>query len=792
MLSYRRLSSLIPIVTALTISVPASAQIEEILVTAQKREESLQDVPISVSALAGDMFDQFDVTRTDDLEKVFANIGTNQNSAGNTGFAIRGVGTDNVHLSGQQSVGTYIDDVSMVSPFVGAIGVYDIERVELLRGPQNTLYGRNTTGGAVVWHTNQASPGDGTSGNLNLRAGNGGRTRAEGAVSFDISDNVAGRISGFSDGFDGVWTNLVDGSPTGGAYDSSGARLNLVWDNGSNASAALTISTGQIEGEDLPGKLSGNLLADGTVDPNFENRRASDQTGPDNNFVMASAADVAARPFLQAQYDAGTGMVIDNPAGGSFNRLINYSTELGNTYQSPEDGYNSEWDGIRLTVDYSFDNFDFSSLTAFDKTYTKELNGVELTGFHAAREGDWETWQQEFRFTSTGDGVVQWLGGIYLSGSESTEDTWVGNVGGAGAMGVRPGIDINSEYSATSAYFQMDAEITDKLTLTGGIRYTEDKLSADNGNWVRTVCGFHPTVVGLGDQDRDYRAANCPDSTPGRLTGNTDSPVQELSELGWKYGFDYSLDDGSLLWGSVSRGFKGGSYDNRALSTGDDPVDPEFLTAYEIGYKADYADNTVQLNASYFFYQWEDLQLFESYGGIPAIVNVPEIELSGVELELKWAPDEHWYFQSNIGTVSSEVTDITGLDTRSQAQIGKEVTNTPKLTATMFGMYTLPVGDNSLDLSLNYRYTGSMYYTFVQEAAARDQSASHGYLDARADYSFGDNQQYTASLWANNLTDEFACSSVIWGPGAAALNYSCYASAYGESLYGLTLQMNFD
>lgn len=788
----RIISTAVPALIALITAAPVSAQIEEILVTAQKREESLQEVPISVSALAGDMFDQFDVTRTDDLEKVFANIGTNQNSSGNSGFSIRGVGTDNVHLSGQQSVGTYIDDVSMVSPFVGAIGVYDVDRVEVLRGPQNTLYGRNTTGGAVVWHTAQASPGDGTSGYLNLRVGNGGRTRAEGAASFDISDNFAGRISGFSDGFDGVWTNLVDGSDTGGAYDSSGARLNLVWDNGGNGTAALTFSTGKIEGEDLLGKMSGNLLADGTVDPEFGNVRASSLTSPDNNFVMATAADVAARPFLQAQYDAGTGMVIDNPSPGPFNRLINYSTEIGETYQSSEDVYTSEWDGVRLSVDYSFEYFDITSLTSFDKAYTKELNGVELTGFHAAREGDWETWQQELRFTSTGDGAVQWLAGFYMTGSESTEDTWVGNVGAAGGMGVRPGIDIDSEYNATSIYAQLDAAITDKLTLTGGIRFTEDELSADNGNWTRTVCAFHPTVVGLADQDRDYRAANCPDSAPGRLTGNTDSPVQKLSELGWKYGFDYSLDSGSLLWGSVSRGFKGGSYDNRALSTGDDPVAPEFLTAYEIGYKGDFADNTLQMNASYYFYLWEDLQLFESYGGVPAIVNVPEIEISGVELELKWAPDESWYFQGNLGTADSAVTDVSGLNPASQAQLGKKVTNTPELSATLLGMYSMPLGNNLVDFSLSYRYKGSSYFTFVQEEAARDQSRSLGVLDARVDYTFGDNQQYTASLWGNNLTEEFSCSSVIWGPGAAAQNFSCYVGEYGEALYGATLKMNFN
>lgn len=290
--------------------------------------------------------------------------------------------------------------------------------------------------------------------------------------------------------------------------------------------------------------------------------------------------------------------------------------------------------------------------------------------------------------------------------------------------------------------------------------------------------------------NRDYRAADCPDSTPGRLTGNTDSPVQELSELGWKLGADYKLTDDGLFWGSISRGFKGGAYDNRALSTGDDPVGPEFMTAYEVGYKTSFADNTVQLNASYYFYVWEDLQLFESYGGIPAIVNVPEVELKGIEIDFKWAPNETWYLQGGFGTVDSEVTDITGLNPASQAQLGKQITNTPELTANLLGTYSIPIADDLLDLSVGYRYVSTMFYTFDQ-TNARDESDSHGYLNARANYIFGDDQQYSVALWGENLTEEFACARVIWGPGAVSQNYSCLVGSYGEATFGLTLDAKF-
>lgn len=618
MLEVRRAGRLMSVsiaILAAFVAEPAIAQIEEITVTAQRREQSLNDVPIAINAMTGDKLASQGITKTDDIVEVFPNLGTNVRSAYNSGVSIRGVGTDNFHISGQQSVGTYIDDVSLVSPFISTVGVYDMDRVELLRGPQNTLYGRNTTGGAVLWHTKKASPGEGLNGQASIGVGNGGLVEFEGAIGFDLAENVAIRIAAMDRQFDGLWKDVVTGKDTGGGYDRTGGRINLQWDISSDTNLSLGFSTGRSDGEDNAYTYRGNRLATGAVDPAFESISA-EVTGLNDNFIAVSAAQVDMNPFLADQFAQGTGMVIVNPSPGPNNRLINYSTVLGETYVHPEAGYEADWDAARVKVDHSFENVDLSLLAAYDEVSLEAANIADLTGFGAAQLGEWDVLQLEARLASTGDGSLRWLGGIYYSTEESIQDTWVHNGGAAGGQGVAPGIDIDSDYDNLSIYGQIDYQFTDALNGTVGLRYTDDELATPTNGWARTVCGFAPSVNGLSTQTRDVRAGSCPGFTPGQLgPRNEQTNTQDLSETGWRLSLDYQFGEASMAYISASEGFKGGAYDNRPLATGENPISPEFLTAYEIGFKSTLSGGTVQLNGAVFVYDWEDLQLFDIING---------------------------------------------------------------------------------------------------------------------------------------------------------------------------------
>lgn len=784
------------------LAVPAAhAQLDEIVVTAQKRAESVNDVPIAINALSGDRLEGLGISDTDDIIEAFPNLGSNVRSAYNSGVSIRGVGTDNFHISGQQSVGTYIDDVSLISPFISTIGVFDMDRVEVLRGPQNTLYGRNTTGGAIVWHTKKAAPGDGMNGYASAGAGEGGLRELEGAVGFDVSDRMAVRIAAMRDDFDGLWQDVITGKDTGGGYERTGARFNLQFELSSNTSLNIGFSYGETEGEDNAYAYRGNLNAMGRDDMTVNTLSAEAATRPSDYYIRVSALEVEQNPFLAAQYASNNmGMVRDNPnppptaapppPPRSLDRLVNYSTDFGKTYVHPEAGYEAEWEGIKANLVHSFDGFaDLTVLASYDEASTFGVNIADLTGFGAAQDGEWEVLQLETRLTSNGDGDFRWLVGAYYSTEDSKQDTWLRNGAAANGQGAVPGIDIDSEYTSLSIYGQGDYQHSDAWNFTLGLRYTDDEL---DGDWAKTTCGFAASLNGLSDLTRDVRAADCPGFRPGRIAGPrvTTNPKQELSELGWKIGADYSFAEDSLLYASVSEGFKGGAYDNRPVATGNEPpIGPEFLTAYEVGFKSSLADRRLQLNGAVFLYDWEDLQLFDIIQGTAHLLNVPETELMGAEFEAQYAPNDNWYFQAAVGLVDTEVKSVTGLPANSNVDAGNEVTNTPDFTANLLASYTTELAGGEIGVTASWRHASSYLYTFNQDLT-RHQAPSQDYVNADITYAFGDSLQHSVRLYGKNLTEEFHCSGIQDGPPGRQ-NYSCRIASFGEQQIGINFRTNF-
>src|SRR4051812_34560511 len=222
----------------------SATTLQEVLVTAQKREQNIQDVPIALDAVSRDAILAQRISGPNDLLKLLPNLSLKTASALNSGFAIRGVGTQNFHLTAQQAVGLYFDEVSKVTPFTSQLGLFDMERIEVLRGPQNTLFGRNTTGGAVNFITHRPDPGDGNTGYVNVNLGNFGKIDGEGAVGLALGEHFAIRVAAQSQNRDGVFTDVESGDKIG-STDRQSARLGLAWMPTENTNTWLSLHYGK-------------------------------------------------------------------------------------------------------------------------------------------------------------------------------------------------------------------------------------------------------------------------------------------------------------------------------------------------------------------------------------------------------------------------------------------------------------------------------------------------------------------------------------------------------------------
>ena len=756
----------------------AQAQaIEEIIVTAQKREESLQDVPISVNALTGDEFSKFGVSRSDDLLKVFPNLSVKPGSSINSGFSIRGVGTDNFHSTAQQAVGQYMDEVSLVAPFAGQFALFDLERVEVLRGPQNTLYGRNTTGGAVNMISRKPQVGEDLHGFALVNIGNEGRSDFEGAIGFPLGETAAGRLAVQTLNRDGVFDNVITGEKVGEIRRHSG-RLQLAWEPNDRLGMLFNVHAGYSRGARQPFKNIGNFAADG-ISP-----------CP----LLGSGADM---------FDGPTTCVAPDAAGN----LVNVST---NSWNDVFDGANTIGDatleGAFVRIDYEFEHFTFTSLTSFDSAeaqYMENTGGTATAGFFPAQDSEYGVFSQELRLASGTDGSLRWITGAFYSFEDDTLGLMIRNgIPGTPPFTVIPSTEVNQEVEILSAYGKLEFDITDRLTFTGGLRVTDDQK--DGSSIARVVAGtangapgprlpddFFTTLDRIRELTADAAAngIGCPGALPCQSPPLVVS--QSVTELTGELGLNYHFSDGVMGFFNFSRGFKSGAFDTRALAvfngSGNVPVKPEFLNSIEGGIKSSIFDGAMQFNASVFLYDWEDLQIFASdANNIPTFLNIPETEIRGAEAEIKWIPAEGWYVQGGLGLLDTEVKDIGTLQGPVQ---GSPLNGAPELTFNGLIGKDFYIDDGSIfSLHTDFRYVDEFSGDLTDGPTTQVGDAF--FVNARASYSFGEDSRYELAVWGENLTEEKTCYSLAEFGGLTE-THGCLQSP-GIAFYGVSVQINFD
>ena len=689
---------------ALALSQTTLAQntLEEVVVTATKRSVSLDDFSGGANVIGADELGPGGIENVRDMLVAVPNMSIGDQF----GFArvfIRGIGMTSIDIGGEGAVSFLQDGAIIPRPAAQLAGMFDLAQVEVLRGPQGTLYGRGATAGAINLVTNK--PGDEFGGYANLTAGNYGLGLFEGAVDMPMAPDFSVRLATKLEKRDGYGDNLFTGNDVDDR-DAQAYRTTFAYNPDAAWDATLSL---QYYEED---------------DNNF----AFHYFGPS----LGTAGGLPpAVPVL------GGRTVFD--VGGDFYD-INSDQEAINT----REGY-----GATLLLNFELsDSLNLRSVTSLqglDRFLRDDLDSTDADLFGRndyTEESD--SFGQEFVFNYSGDGYDLLAGVMYLQ-----EDLY-GNVFvplnnicfllAPDLCGTPIGDSINSgryeqngdvDITAYGAFAELNYPITDTLTVIAGLRYNYEE---------RDGTGFFRFDAAGIDISTD-KSADWDDITP-RLT------------------LEYRSDDNSLLYATYTQAFKSGVINTGSLS---DPLDPETVDAFEAGYKWSAPDGSLSYALSAFYYDYQDLQIsFVDETSTVTTINAAKAENYGIELEMDaqlgggfsvdlyatYLSAEYKEFLNGDYANAFEVTDLSG----------NTLPNAPEYTVKAGVNYEVPVGDGLLHLRGEAYYQDDIYFTEWNRSDAFQEG--YGLLNARADYAFpGDS--WIVSLWARNLSDEEVISNNI-------------------------------
>ena len=766
--------------TAIVMPIAAAhAQLEEIVVTAQKRQESLQDVPVAVSAFTAETMNTLGITEASDLVLVTPGLQANTQAGSNRNYFLRGVGTADFHLTAAPAIGQYYDGITLTSGFQARAALFDMERVEVLKGPQNTLFGLNTTGGAVNYITRKPEIGAGTNGFARIKVGDDSFVNAEAAVGFDVSENVAARLAVIHNAYDG-FESVTDGRDYAND-DMQSFRAALAWAPSDSSSLLFNFHYMQ---NDNNGSARRAL---GTRDPSSAPAGLTPRCPEFVNEVL----DYESNTDCVGRGGAGTGLPPSDPSTGDW--------DLVSTGYGEED---LETMGFYIKYDYDFAGATLNLIAAHDNLefqVAQDTDGMPTVGAHLAQEDDRDTNQFEARLVSSADEAFRWIAGVYYLDEQANSYTGLFTPG-QGVQGLTlPNVQLDHSKENLGIYGQVEFDVSDTVTLTAGLRWSDEELKGD-------YLPSRPSVVGTqwGITDPAYSAdidalvrAQADPMDPNQDSNGYDVRRQVQNSLtnedvGFTLKADWRVTDESMLYAGYSRGFKGGALDIRAIyalsnpdniDDGLEPVDPESLDAFEVGYKATFLDNRLSLDLSAFFYVYENLARFSAAAGVPVLDNAPESEITGLDGNLKYANDSGFYLDLGVSFLDSEVTDAEG----SGFIEGVELGNTPGFSVSAIAAQDFEFASgNMLTIAANVNHVDDFVHatriTGQSNVEPLLTSPAYTLLNLNATYRFGGDQQYALSVFGNNLTDEHYCNQRTTQGGNTLLN----DSLPGGTLSGVT------
>ncbi|MBB6521701.1 TonB-dependent receptor [Pseudoteredinibacter isoporae] len=746
------------LVAALSPSMYAQGTLEEVVVTAQKREESLQDTPIAVSAFTSLAIENKGIDNIAQVANFTPNLvfdTTSPVSGLSSGAVvyIRGIGNTDFSLTTDPGVGTYVDGVYMSRSAGGVLDVLDVERIEVLRGPQGTLFGRNTIGGAI--NITSRKPADEFQGKLELTVGNDSRQDVRAAIDIPFTESLRSSWAFSSKKRDGYVSRLNVGDKLGDEEKLS-FRGNIIYELNEQWDFALNLDSTEINEASAASSLVGFTPGAGTI-----------------GYSLASFGDIPAGLTDLAQY------------------IPPRASDI--TYATGKSGTKLSIDGVAFVANYHAESFDLK-YTYADRETEGEFNRDPDNSPHAiteTRNPNYQHEQSSHELQITGglfDDRLRYVGGLYYFEEQGTDDVFVDvflptpdlSAGFPATINNFADVDNRSE----AAYLQLTWQLSDVWSVTGGLRHTRDEKffrytqyigADDQGNG-------YPFFPGAVNQNGVFTSGLAP------LVGNGSGQVSDAFEqTSYKFGVDANLEDGTLLYYSFSQGFKSGGFVLRYVEAVDEvrTFEPETLDSHEIGVKWQGWDDRLRVNAAAYWSDYEDVQVtfFDNLGG-PVTANAGVVDIKGLELEVTAILVENLQMDLGYGYTDASYDEINPIDGLSLSiDRNAKLVNTPEHSFNLGFEYIVPLESNELAFRVDYRYTDEIYNDSQNSRFLFEQA--YELWNASLRYSIG--ESIDVMLFGKNLKDERYIESgdSNFGLGFHEANFN------RPREYGLTLRYRF-
>ncbi|WP_291061528.1 TonB-dependent receptor [Hyphomonas sp.] len=704
---------------------------DAVIVTAQKRAQDIVDVGATINAIGAGDIQERRIEQVTDFVNQLANVDVKDNSPGILPvISIRGVGLNDFSATNNPAAGVYVDEVYLSSLALLNTDFFDLERLEALRGPQGTLYGRNSTAGAI--NIISARPNfDGPSGRVAAGYGNYQTADLEAAFNAPVSDTLAVRLSGkYINQGEGFFYDTSENSDVG-QRDVLLGRFQALWTPTSNFQALFKLEGQRVRSEVGAGEFFGALPNGSAVCPGSP--QCTDFLGYSDPDTDPYRGDWSVDPAYDVDQIAAT---------------LRLEADLG---------------GVTVTS--------ITGYLDFERQWGAETDGGPFRQTDFIETDDIQQFSQEVRLSGEA-GKAAWIAGVFYS----TDDVVGQYDGNLQDLFNTTYLTLWDQTSTSAAVFgNVDYALTDTLTLVAGLRYTSEEKS-NRGSDMDLVSLAPGSGLSL-----------APFGTPPLTLASINDTIDDTN-WSWKLGANWTPADDSLIYASISQGTKsGGFFSGVATNSGQlQPYDPETLLAYEVGAKR--RAGAYDLSGSVFYYDYQDVQTFirDDSGGLPIqrLGNVDEATIFGADLTASFRPAslQGLTLSASLGLLDTEL----GAFTSSAGLIpaGKELPNAPEVSGTLGAEYEHSVSsDWTLRLQGEGRYADAMFNDSLNDPLI----ASDAYWTYNGRIILSNVDGWSVSLWGRNLADE---RYVTQGVNNLALGYG-YRVYGAPRTYGVSVGREF-